>query len=289
MKMRLLLISICFLGIISQADSQSNFEGTWQGSITKNGRTIDQSNLIYFEFNIEAGKLTGYSREEIDESKLFAVKSINGSVKENTLSFRQTVIIKYKKSGSLRWCKLLGELSYDSLTGYLTGKYTSSDCRRGTGTIKLYKAEFELSKEKEAKTSQLWFSQYTSDVKDGLNAPLIRQVERENFKFEPVFFDFDKHDIRSEHKTFLDGLIKIVKGHSDLRVIVTGHTDSDGTDSYNDGLSKRRAQAIIDYFVLNGLSADRLDFDFKGELMPVDTNNTSEGKQRNRRVDFRFL
>ena len=289
MKMRLLIISICFLGFISLANSQSNFEGTWQGAITQNGQTIDQSNLIYFEFNIDAEKLKGHSREEIDESDLFAVKSVNGSVKSNTLSFRQTVITKYKKSGSLRWCKLQGELTYDSLTGYLTGKYTSSDCRRGAGTIQLYKAEFELSKEKEAKTSQLWFSQYISDIKDGLNAPLIRQVERENFKFEPIFFDFDKNNIRPEHKTFLDGLIKIVKGHSDLRVKVTGHTDSDGTDNYNDDLSKRRAQAIIDYFILNGLSADRLDFDFKGELMPVDTNNTSEGKQRNRRVDFRFL
>jgi len=289
MKMRLLLISICFWGFISQADSQSNFEGTWQGSITQNGRTIDQSNLIYFEFTITEEKLKGHSREEIDDSDLFAVKSVNGSVTDNTLAFRQTVITKHKKSGSLRWCKLQGELKYDSLTGYLTGNYTSSDCRSGSGTIKLYKADFELSKEKEAKKSQLWFSQFTSDVKNGLNATLIRQVERDNFKFEPVFFDFDKHNIRAEHKTFLDGLINIVQGHSDLRVIVTGHTDSDGTDNYNDVLSKRRAQSIIDYFVLNGLSADRLDFDFKGELMPVDTNKTSEGKQRNRRVDFRFL
>ena len=289
MNMRFLLISICLGGFISLANSQSNFEGTWQGSITKNGQKIDQSNLIYFDFNIDAEKLKGYSREEIDESDLFAVKSINGSVSNNTLDFRQTVIIKYKKSGSQRWCKLQGKLTYDSLTGYLSGKYTSSDCRRGSGSIKLYKADFELSKEKEAKASQLWFGQYISDLKDGLNSPLIRQIERENFKFEPIFFDFDKNDIRPEHKPFLNGLIDVVKGHSDLRIKVTGHTDSDGTDNYNDALSKRRAQAIIDYFVINGLSADRLEFDFKGEFMPVDTNDTSEGKQRNRRVDFKFL
>ena len=98
MKMRLLLISIYFLGFISQANSQSNFLGTWQGVITQNGRTVDQSNLIYFEFNIDAGKLKGHSREEIDKTKLFAVKSVNGSVNENVLSFRQTVITKYKKS-----------------------------------------------------------------------------------------------------------------------------------------------------------------------------------------------
>ena len=166
MKMHLLLISICFFGFISQASCQSNFEGTWQGSITKNGRTIEQSNLIYFEFSTDVGKIKGNSREEIDESDLFAVKSVNGSVKENILSFRQTVITKYKKTGSLRWCKLQGELAYDSLTGYLSGKYTSSDCRNATGTITLYKADFELSKENEAKISQLWFSQHISNIKE---------------------------------------------------------------------------------------------------------------------------
>lgn len=287
--MRLLYLLICLGGLFTSANSQSNFEGTWQGSITQNGRTLDQSNLIYFDFQVQDGKIKGYSREELDESDLFAVKSLNGSTDGNLLSFRQTVITKYKKTGSLRWCKLMGELTYDSLTGYLTGKYSSSDCRRRSGTIKLYKADFELSKEKEAKTSQLWFSQYLSDSNNGLNAPAIRKIERDNFKFEPVFFDFDKYAIRVEHEVFLNSLINIVKGHSDLRVKVTGHTDSDGADNYNEELSKRRAQAIIDYFVLNGLEADRLEFNFKGELMPADTNTTSAGKQRNRRVDFKFL
>ena len=74
-----------------------------------------------------------------------------------------------------------------------------------------------------------------------------------------------------------------------MRVKVTGHTDADGSDAYNDELSKRRAKAIVDYFEAHGLSEDRLEFDFKGEHEPVDSNNTSSGKQRNRRVDFKFI
>jgi len=155
--------------------------------------------------------------------------------------------------------------------------------------IILYKSDFEFSKGKEETISQLWFSQFIIDQKEGLNAPAIRKIERDNFVFEPVFFDFDESTIRHEYKAFLNQLIKVVKGHSDLRVKVTGHTDADGSNQYNDGLSQRRAEAIINYFVAHGLKSDRLVFDFKGEKMPVDTNETKEGKQRNRRVDFRFI
>jgi outer membrane protein OmpA-like peptidoglycan-associated protein len=84
-------------------------------------------------------------------------------------------------------------------------------------------------------------------------------------------------------------MIKVVKGHSDLRVKVTGHTDSDGSDQYNDTLSYNRAQAITNYFVKRGLSPDRLVIEFKGEHSPIDTNKNPEGKQRNRRVDFEFI
>ena len=84
-------------------------------------------------------------------------------------------------------------------------------------------------------------------------------------------------------------MIKVVEGHTDLRVKVTGHTDADGSDAYNDDLSKRRAEAIIKFFTDRGLSRDRLEFDFKGEKQPVDNNDTPEGKQHNRRVDFKFI
>ena len=84
-------------------------------------------------------------------------------------------------------------------------------------------------------------------------------------------------------------IIKIIKSHSDLRIQVTGHTDSDGTNTYNKHLSKRRAESIIKYFTKRGLRRDRIVIDFKGEREPAETNKTKDGKQKNRRVDFRFI
>ena len=118
---------------------------------------------------------------------------------------------------------------------------------------------------------------------------MIRKIERDNFVFEPIYFDFDKFEIREEHHEFLNAMIKIVKGHSDLRVKVTGHTDSDGSHMYNDTLSMNRAKSIIKFFTDRGLDADRIEIDFKGEMDPVSTNDTSQGKQLNRRVDFEFI
>jgi OOP family OmpA-OmpF porin len=81
----------------------------------------------------------------------------------------------------------------------------------------------------------------------------------------------------------------MVKSHSDLRIKITGHTDADGSDRYNEKLSQKRAKALIQFFENNGLEKSRVVIDFKGEKQPVDSNKTPEGKQRNRRVDFTFI
>jgi len=81
----------------------------------------------------------------------------------------------------------------------------------------------------------------------------------------------------------------MILSHSDLRILVIGHTDSDGSDHYNKSLSKRRAESIIQFFTNSGLRRDRIVIDFKGESSPVESNKTTEGRSRNRRVDFRFI
>lgn len=268
--------------------SQSQLKGSWIGVLQQAGVPLEKSTLFYLSISDE-GTFESYTREEIYDSEDFAVKKIKGKAENNTISFDQFVIIKSKQSGNIKWCRFKADLKYNEETGYLDGNYVSTDCKRVLGTIKLYKVEEKISMDDQRTISQLWFSQFQKDLQEGLNAPVIRKKERDSFIFEPVYFDYDESFLRVEHFDFLNRMIKVVKGHSDLRVKVTGHTDSDGSDEYNDELSKRRAQAIVDYFVRQGLSSDRLVFDFKGEKEPIDTNSTPEGKQRNRRVDFQFI
>jgi OOP family OmpA-OmpF porin len=72
-----------------------------------------------------------------------------------------------------------------------------------------------------------------------------------------------------------------------LVVEVAGHTDSVGTDSYNQGLSERRAQAVVNYLVAKGINASRFKARGYGESEPVADNATDEGRAENRRVELR--
>lgn len=263
--------------------------GIWQGIMIKDGSSNDQSTLVFANFEITDGKVSGNTRNEMYDTDMFAVKKIRGTSTQNKLSFSEFVIEKKKNNSKINWCNISADLEYDDSTGYLTGRYTSSDCKRNNGKIILYRSKSEFPKDEESALSQVWYTRFLIDLKKGYNAPEIRETERKNFVFQPIYFDYDKDELKQEYFQFLIKMVRVVDGHSDLRIKVTGHTDSDGSDAYNDDLSKRRAEALINFFVSQGLSKDRIVLDFKGEKEPIDTNNTPEGKQKNRRVDFSFI
>lgn len=277
------LVTLCCKGYTQ------SLEGNWQGIIIPAGKDLTNGQVVYAKIVLDQDQLSGIIRHEVYETSDFAVKQISGKAKNHNLTIRDVLIEKKAKSTKQNWCRMDYKLSYDIKTGYLSGTYSSYDCRRQSGEIILYQSDLVFNSEAEVDRSHLWVMPFINEYKDGLSAPLIRAEERKNFVFKPIYFDFDEAIIRPEYHEFLNQMIKIVKGHSDLRVKVTGHTDADGSDLYNIDLSKRRAEAIIEYFVKKGLASDRLIFDFKGEHEPIDTNKTPEGKQRNRRVDFQFI
>ncbi len=102
-----------------------------------------------------------------------------------------------------------------------------------------------------------------------------------------VHFDFDKSVIRSDARPVLDEAATILSQEKDINmVIVEGHTDSKGTDAYNEKLSNRRAAAVRDYLVKKGISASRIRTEGLGESRPVASNDTDEGRAQNRRVEL---
>jgi len=99
-----------------------------------------------------------------------------------------------------------------------------------------------------------------------------------------VLFDYDKATLKPAGIQALGPVVQELKRQPNLRAHIVGHTDSDGSDDYNIGLSKRRAESVRNYLVSQGIAASRLTIDWKGEREPVDTNATAEGKAQNRRV-----
>jgi outer membrane protein OmpA-like peptidoglycan-associated protein len=268
--------------------AQTTLKGTWQGLMIRDGQSYDQASIIYFDFN-ESGDFIGKSREEVTGKDAFVVKKLKGEKKAGSVQLKQFVVDKKKDASGVKWCNIETTLTFIDSTGYLQGTYKSSECRGYTGKIICFRSSLPLSMEPTVKEVQSWRPIFVDDLKKGRKAPEIRDLERKNFKFQTIFFDYDKAEIKTEYKNFLISLLQVVNGHSDLRIKVVGYTDADGSDAYNIDLSKRRAQAIIDFFVTLGLSRDRIEIDFKGESEPIGDNSTPEGKQLNRRVDFSFI
>ncbi len=109
------------------------------------------------------------------------------------------------------------------------------------------------------------------------------------FVLKNVFFDTDKADLRSESFAELDKLKLLLAENPTLRIELRGHTDNQGSDTHNLDLSSRRAKAVVTYLAQKGIAADRLQSKGFGESSPVDTNDTPDGRQNNRRTEFVVL
>ena len=110
----------------------------------------------------------------------------------------------------------------------------------------------------------------------------IKVTMKENM----VNFGFDSSDLTSAAKANLDKLAQVLKNNMDTNINIYGHTDSKGTDAYNLSLSERRAAAVRNYLVSQGVSAGRMFTMGVGEKEPVASNDTDAGRAENRRVEF---
>jgi outer membrane protein OmpA-like peptidoglycan-associated protein/tetratricopeptide (TPR) repeat protein len=104
-----------------------------------------------------------------------------------------------------------------------------------------------------------------------------------------IFFDFDKATLRPESTNELERLTQLLKDVPTLKIEISGHTDSKGADDYNKKLSDNRAKAVVAYLIGKGIAADRLTAVGYGEEQPIATNDTDEGRQMNRRTEFKIL
>ncbi|CAM3972644.1 outer membrane protein OmpA [Bordetella tumulicola] len=104
-----------------------------------------------------------------------------------------------------------------------------------------------------------------------------------------TFFDFDKSTLKPEGRQLLDQVAQQAQGINLETIIAVGHTDSIGTEAYNQGLSERRAASVKSYLVGKGIDPNRIYTEGKGELQPVASNKTREGRAQNRRVEVEIV
>ena len=104
---------------------------------------------------------------------------------------------------------------------------------------------------------------------------------------DDVLFDFDKSNIKPEAAAILDRLVTFMNENKDKKAALSGHTDSVGSDAYNQKLSERRVNAVQEYVVKKGVGGDRVSGQGFGESKPIADNKTKEGRSKNRRVEIK--
>ena len=111
----------------------------------------------------------------------------------------------------------------------------------------------------------------------------------ERVALDGVNFALDSARLRPGARSALERQVDVLRRSRDLRVEIAGHTDARGASGYNRELSLRRARAVRDYFVANGIDRERLVVEGYGESDPVVSDDTAAGRERNRRVELRVL
>jgi OOP family OmpA-OmpF porin len=103
-----------------------------------------------------------------------------------------------------------------------------------------------------------------------------------------VFFETDKANLLPPSYPELDKLVTYLRAYADYAILLSGFTDNQGTEAHNQMLSEARAQSVAEYLIKKGIDKRKVHYSGYGSLKPIATNDTPEGRQKNRRVEFRL-
>jgi OOP family OmpA-OmpF porin len=175
-------------------------------------------------------------------------------------------------------------------TNPATGEY---EIRLPGGHLYGVRAE---AKDKLSESQNLDLSNTTADVviehKDFNLEPIKVATVQENatITLNNIFFDFDKVTLKQESFPELNRIVDLMNQKTKMTIEIAGHTDAIGPDAYNLDLSQRRAKSVMNYLIENGkINKDRISIAFFGESKPIESNDTREGRKKNRRVEFKII
>lgn len=232
------------------------------------------------------GKITlsGYVANATVHSNLIAdAKGIFGDI---------NVIDNLKEvEGSPEFWYDSSKLGLDKLNIVEYGQYEISDNKFNfEGYISTEEKKITLLKNLKANLNTTYSGTYVIDVPEvKVLEPVVVSCQ-EQFKVlmkeNKINFEYDKAIIKSNSYQLLDELVVIFHDCQNDVIVVEGHTDSDGSKSYNQRLSERRANAVREYFIKKGVDSKGLESIGYGETKPIALNDTSAGKEKNRRIEF---
>ena len=129
---------------------------------------------------------------------------------------------------------------------------------------------------------------YSDDVKtvEALSSDSIQYDNKAVFASATIYFEFDKSNLTSKSIQILKSVASALNENKSIQVTLAGHADERGTREYNLALGQRRAETVSDYFILNGISKNRISVKSYGEERPLALGQDDESYSKNRRVEI---
>lgn len=180
-----------------------------------------------------------------------------------------------------KWTKFSGVYhaeGYESV--FILGYFKNEHSKRFKGFAHYYIDDVSITLIKE-KTDSVASIETAESIPKTYNPKIGETVTLEN-----LYFTTNKSELLTESFLELDKLVQFLNETINTTILISGHTDNTGNEDQNETLSEARAKSIADYLALKGISKSRINYIGNGSSKPIATNNTNEGKQQNRRVEF---
>ena len=213
-----------------------------------------------------------YSFDLYDKAKPEKVLFVSGTVKSESESEMSHTRIELKNMET----KKISEIPLDSITG----KYTA---------VAPFNNNYIMTVKKEG---YVYETRYISKADSIYKAPAhldleIQQIQlNKSYRINDIYFAFNSFELSNESKAVLDLLIEFLSENPAIYIEVQGHTDNIGNDAKNLELSSNRAKSVYNYMVSNKIDSKRLTYKGYGKMVPVASNDTEEGRAKNRRTVF---
>jgi len=265
--------------------SRLNDDGTWSTPVNIGYPINSQDDEVGFFVSTDgqkgyfaSNKLEGvggwdlYSFDLYDKAKPGKVLFVSGTIKAETETEMTQTRIELKNMET----KKISEIPLDSITG----KYVA---------VAPFNNDYIMTVKREG---YVYETRYIAKVDSIYRMPAhldfeIRQIElNKSYRINDIYFAFNSFDLTSESKAVLDLLIEFLEENPTICIEIQGHTDNIGNDAKNLELSANRAKSVYNYLISNSIAPKRLTYKGYGKTIPVATNDTEEGRAKNRRTVF---
>lgn len=180
---------------------------------------------------------------------------------------------------------------FDLKTNQRISTFTSDSVNGRYLTVVPGKSEYALHV---SEPGYLFYSLHFNYEEKDQDQPLVIDIDLQPITknavtvLNNIFFEFNKFDINPKSFTELDEVVKFLNDNPTIKVEISGHTDNVGNENYNQQLSLKRAQSVVNYFTSKGITPTRLAQIGHGSKKPIKSNDTEENRQANRRIEFRI-